>query len=40
MKEIKVLKAYKDHKEFIIHANNIINIALIIVFVHIIGKQN
>ena len=25
MKEIKVLKAYKDHKEFIIHANNIIN---------------
>ena len=25
MKEIKVLKANKEHKEFIIHANNIIN---------------
>ena len=25
MKEIKVLKATKEHKEFIIHANNVIN---------------
>ena len=25
MKEIKVLKANKEHKEFIIHANNVIN---------------
>ena len=25
MKEIKVLKANKEHKQFIIHANNVIN---------------
>ena len=25
MKEIKVIKANKEHKQFIIHANNVIN---------------